>query len=478
MSFPPTEFGDTADATTELCKHSKYILYCNSIVPRSERLQHWYQFLNISLAGAAILLYTLLCAFPYLRRIWRRWQERSKRSGDSEARKPSTSAGTGWNGVSMPVLNPRGTNSGLEMDRSPSTLSFAHNRSSSAMSLGQGLPDRAISSFSMRHPERNQSSMSIRELCDDERRTPLPITEPHWGPERSEKLPSFLRPDYSSSMQSLDLHRMVDPDIKFNPLQNFDLRIAPLFANTGGKEARFSTTSRPSSPTGTRSGPRKTCVGLVDLQDLGPEALDSEELPETVNELNMLRIEKGLAGLVLRAHDNISLPRIMELLDVLFQHKIGVMLMCDTDAVLLKSIDFGLLIGIILENSTILGNGQRRDFFQSDRLRAVMDKCASARVERPSFFLGFNDLWEMRPTAAVVRRAFKLAEFFGATLTHGPVNRIGSHEVPISLSGFDYLKGPQIVDVSTKVTYPSLNPPMLISNQHSCKLHGSTRRRE
>jgi hypothetical protein len=373
----------------------------------------------------------------------------------------------------MPVLDPRNNVSSSafstlavdtprqshvdRMDRSPLSQVLGSDRNPSVLSLRNSTTDRAQSSFSMRGPDRCQSSLSIRELCEDERRIPsvvvtesiyqdIPIVESPGALMEPKYFPSFLRSDPRSSVQGIDLRPKIDSEITFNPLQNFDLRITPLFTRTGGAGSRFSTSSRTSSPDRAR-GPRKTLVGLVDTQDFGPGAFEGEELRETVNELNMLRTEKGFTGLTLRVHDNLHPSRTIDLLDLLFRKKIGVILMCDTDSVLLRSVNFGLLIGLILENSTILSNGQRRDFFQSDRLRSIMDRCAQERLVRPSFFLGFNDLWETRPTAAVVRRAFKLAEFFGATLTHGPLNRSATERFPISMSGFDYLKGDQIVTV-------------------------------
>jgi hypothetical protein len=468
MSFPP-DFGAGANLDAELCEGSRYKLYCNTILPTDERLRHWYQYLSLALAATAILVPILISALPHLRRFWQRWRWQ-RRVGPSKNELQSRIGGTGWNSISMPVLDPRKSTSGSalsmltveshgdEIGRSRSSIGLVSDRNPSALSLRNSTTERTSSAFSMRGHDRCQSSLSVRELCEDERRIPsavmvsgstyqdTPVVESPRAIMEPEYFPSFLRSDHQSSIQGIALQPKVDSEITFNPLQNFDLRITPLFTRTGGAGSRFSTLSRTSSPDCSR-GPRKTFVGLVDTQDLGPEAFAGEELHETVSELNMLRTEKGYTGLVLRVHDNINPSQTIELLNLLFKKKVGVMLMCDTDSTLLQSVNFGLLIGLILENSTILVDGQRRGFFQSDGLRSIMDRCAHERVERPSFFLGFNDLWETRPTAAVVRRAFKIAEFFGATLTHGPLNRTTTEKFPISMSGFDYLKGDQIVEV-------------------------------
>lgn len=306
-------------------------------------------------------------------------------------------------------------------------------------------------SLSLRPVNDRAHRMSFRELVDEERQSSygasgfaspaLSLVSARSSFESDGPvLPGFLRAENRLSMESINLRPEADSEIAFNPLQNFDLRITPLFTKTGKRESRFSTMSK-------KGASAKTVLALVDLEDLGPDAFLGDLL-ETVYELNMLRMEKMATGFVMKIHDDVFPTQTVSLLEAMTKQGVQVMLMCDTDAEILRSIDFDMLFGVILENSTILLNGERRDFFRSDRLRGVMSRCAEVRVERPTFFLGFHDLWETRPTAAVVRRAFKLAEFFGATLTHGPLGQQRHTKFPISMSGFDYLKGNQIVDVS------------------------------
>lgn len=334
------------------------------------------------------------------------------------------------------------------VDLHSSGNSVMSSRVPSAMSMGSSRP----ASLSLKPGSGNDRAhrMSFRELVDEERQSsygasgfPSPALSLVSARSSFESdgpvLPGFLRAENRLSMESINLRPEADPEIAFNPLQNFDLRITPLFTKTGKKESRFSTMSK-------KGNSAKTVLALVDLEDLGPDAFLGDLL-ETVYELNMLRMEKMAAGFVVKIHDDVFPTQTVGLLEAMTKQGVQVMLMCDTDAEILRSIDFDMLFGVILENSTILLNGERRDFFRSDRLRGVMSRCAEVRVERPTFFLGFHDLWETRPTAAVVRRAFKLAEFFGATLTHGPFGQQRHTKFPISMSGFDYLKGNQIVDV-------------------------------
>lgn len=352
----------------------------------------------------------------------------------------------------------------------PSATSTISDRGPPAMSMRSSRP----TSLSLRPVNDRAHRLSFRELCEEERQSsyggsgfPSPALSLVSARSSFEEVdpvrPAFLRVGNRLSMESINLRPEADPEIAFNPLQNFDLRITPLFTKTGKRESRFSTASKKGSSA-------KTVLALLDLEDLGPDAF-AGDLLETVYELNMLRMEKMASGFVVKIHDDISLSQTVSLLEALTKPGVQVMLMCDTDADILRAIDFSMLFGVILENSTILANGERRDFFRSDRLRGVMARCAEERIERPTFFLAFHDLWEMRPTAAVVRRAFKLAEFFGATLTHGPFDQQRHTKLPISMSGFDYLKGNRIVDVCS---HDPISPMLLLTFLHSYRNHGST----
>jgi hypothetical protein len=87
-----------------------------------------------------------------------------------------------------------------------------------------------------------------------------------------------------------------------------------------------------------------------------------------------------------------------------------------------------------------------------------MVRCAEERVERPDFFVGFHDVWEARPSAAVARRATKIAQHFGAVLEHeasrlsGPV-WVNTPRLPVSMSGFEYLRRSDTSEVSTVESY-------------------------
>ncbi|KAF2423713.1 hypothetical protein EJ08DRAFT_595586 [Tothia fuscella] len=176
-----------------------------------------------------------------------------------------------------------------------------------------------------------------------------------------------------------------------------------------------------------------------------------------VRKLDIILLGKGCKGLVLRISDVMGHERMKELLRTCHTWKIEVIVMCRPDDAILEWVDFSIIAGLILENATILPNGHRRDFFRAERVRELMAQCAEKRIERPSFFVGFYDLWHTRPTAAVVRRAFKVAEYYGATLEHLPLMDAywednAKRKLPMSLGGFDYLKRPETVNLQKRWT--------------------------
>jgi len=119
------------------------------------------------------------------------------------------------------------------------------------------------------------------------------------------------------------------------------------------------------------------------------------------------------------------------------------------DGAILDQINLGMSSGLIINNACILPDGERRDYFRSYQLRDMMTQCARERAKRPWFFVGFNDLWDSRPSHAVVCRAEKLARHFEAVYEHGPAQASGQGEsMPKSVSGFEVLRKAEVTDVS------------------------------
>ncbi|VBB79640.1 Putative Glycosyltransferase Family 4 [Podospora comata] len=113
------------------------------------------------------------------------------------------------------------------------------------------------------------------------------------------------------------------------------------------------------------------------------------------------------------------------------------------DSLPLSHVDLSLVAGLIIQNACILPDGTRRDFFRSYPLRSLMSRVLGERSDRPWFFVGFWDRWDIRPSPAVVVRGEKLARHFEGVLAHGP----NGGEMGRSVSGFEVLRKPETTDL-------------------------------
>lgn len=202
--------------------------------------------------------------------------------------------------------------------------------------------------------------------------------------------------------------------------------------------------------------PPTPVLGLVDAHDLGINTIPDFSPSTTADFLFNVYSEHAVVALVLDVGllgDDAALI-IPEILVGLTRLQVPVILKTQHDSSVLGAINFKFVSGLIIENAAILDDGTRRDYFRSIALREAMDKVADQRMERPNFFLGFYDRWHVRPSAAVIRRAVKLADHFSAVLEHGRV--LGALEdngipvkLPVSLSAFEYLRKPETAELQS-----------------------------
>jgi hypothetical protein len=412
MAFP-YQFGSLADLET--CQDSKFLIYCNHFLPQAERLRHWYQYANLYLVGFAASVPLTLWTVQYF---WHAWRHRRLHKRDPIV------------GVVIEEIFDRETV--MLPNFSPSRLS------------DQTLGGSGTASPKAQPLYNGKTSEASRDSSVTLRNSQVSTAQPYIVDS-----PTALGADVRKSMQSINLRSEDDATTNPNQSPNYDLVMIPLFAETENDSPR-SSTSPPASIS--RSAPAKTLVGLFEMQDLGPGALSSQATRKAAITLNERRAEKGCAGLVLHLiNRDTCTTQIIELLHELCHLQVGVVLMCDPDTKALQHINFGLLVGTVFENACILDNGARRNFFQTVGLREMMGRCAKERLLRPTFLVKFLDLWSVQPTAAVARRAHKLAEYFGASFEHGAVAHQGwaaRAKCPTSLSAFDYLKRSEVVEVS------------------------------
>ncbi|KAH6670982.1 glycosyl transferase [Plectosphaerella plurivora] len=230
--------------------------------------------------------------------------------------------------------------------------------------------------------------------------------------------------------------------------QTYDLVVFPL----GMQEApSLSGSARCSLASGV-SMPAKMSLARVDVDSLGADAIDDTNLDNTADALWDACFNQNVAGLALRCSLNTKGKQLEKLLAALYTRRISSLLLCNHDWESLDKLDLQHASGLIIENACILPDGQRRDYFQSRRLRETMTRCTKEREERAEFFVGFLDQWNVRPHPSVVKRAVKLAEHFGAVFEHGPIDALrGLNTVHANASrtigAFEYLRRAEVVDM-------------------------------
>ncbi|EJT52261.1 hypothetical protein A1Q1_05471 [Trichosporon asahii var. asahii CBS 2479] len=204
---------------------------------------------------------------------------------------------------------------------------------------------------------------------------------------------------------------------------------------------------RPGSEWSAGNGPQKMKLGAVDLEDLTDDALSLANLGDTVVDLLDRFVELELNGFALRVAPRSTAEEIDSLVDALHYRGVSSIVCIHEQHPALNELNLELPAGLIVENACILPSGEPRDFFQARPLRDLMADCARERQNRPEFFVGFLDQWENRPHPAVIRRAIKIAEHYGAVFEHRP-RLLGSAPTSTrTIGGFEYLRRPEIVDL-------------------------------
>lgn len=194
---------------------------------------------------------------------------------------------------------------------------------------------------------------------------------------------------------------------------------------------------------------------VVDLDSIlseGP-SLSGKPVASAALHLATIHLDSGAACLALRLTEATSEPETVDpLVCELLRLNVPVVLVAPFDLPQLANLNYKNIMGLIIESALILPNGHRRDYFRALPLRSVVKKCAKERERRPTFFFGILDVWDERPTAAVVKRGEKVARHFGAVFSHRPSRPIAYGEwgppVPsVTISGFEQLRRAEITDL-------------------------------
>ncbi|ODA83515.1 hypothetical protein RJ55_02029 [Drechmeria coniospora] len=356
------------DPTIIECGHSRFQVYCNSVLPVEKLLQTWYQEANLAVGVAAVGVPILLWILHSLRQTW------------------GARITTGWR---------------LPRRREP--ISRGHDKSANAAPISF----ESTKSFRIYSATESQSELGDARQYD---LSIFPLTATGRSSSQSQYQGGFMSD--SNLMGSL--------------------------SRTRGNSTRASSITAATIP-------NKMSMASVDLGTLGSAALEENALDHTANFLADSCLENSLAGLAVRSSTTIEPRQVERLLELLCRKDVSVLLICHHDSDELDAIRFEHASGLVIENATMLRNGERRDYFGAKRLRDLMGRCGQERERRPDFFVGFLELWHKRPHPSIIRRAVKLADHFGAVVEHGPVNpklRIEtcSDDATRTLSGFEYLR--------------------------------------
>jgi hypothetical protein len=118
-------------------------------------------------------------------------------------------------------------------------------------------------------------------------------------------------------------------------------------------------------------------------------------------------------------------------------------------------LDIGLFSGMIVRNGTILPDGERRDFFDMDKMKTTTKAFVSQACQRPFLTLMWDTIDDEADLShAVVRRAHMWCNYHGALpyFTHHraltSVHDIRSYEEP--LAAFQWLKTRRVMNVHEK----------------------------
>lgn len=189
-------------------------------------------------------------------------------------------------------------------------------------------------------------------------------------------------------------------------------------------------------------------LGSLDLRCLIHDSQLTGGLRAVALLLNAWRLVRGYKAIVVRCDPHDNSASLDELLSQMRQIECLLVIRADADSHIWDDLNFDLISGILLDNACVLQTGERRDFFQAQRVRQCAARCKYQRSHRPGFFFGFIELWKTISSPAALRRAYKLAGFFEAKVLAMPSEDLVGERAPLKempLSGFDWLKKPDVI---------------------------------
>jgi hypothetical protein len=120
-----------------------------------------------------------------------------------------------------------------------------------------------------------------------------------------------------------------------------------------------------------------------------------------------------------------------------------------------EKLDIGLFSGFVLRNGTILPNGERRDYFEMDKMKTTTKAFVSQACQRPFLTLMWDTIAdEVDLSHAVVRRAHMWCSYHGAvpyfTRQHALTSIYDVRSCEEPLAAFQWLKTRRVMNVHEK----------------------------
>lgn len=432
-------FQPPAGYTPETANYTHFKISWNGLLSVDELTEHWYQKVVISLGCCA---FVLGCSTFLLRRL-------HSRGGIIESL---------WN---QPLRSARKLIGSRKLDKrktEPYTLLDDKDASSDGdrKSIDSCAKLGVIKSFQMVEPDESVEHIrSTYDLCimqmpggdlEEAFNQPInPFLDPDHTPPRSRQSKRSSTRSISSWIAALSR-----PASTVRSRPNSTLRV-PTDSVELVESSDTSTTEKRTSAL--QFGALSVTTGFS-----GPYAPGSAS--ESTAYINRLRVMQGFDGFALSYCSGDSASFTNDILRGFHQLDVPVILVGEPDSPFLDSIDLSVVTGLILQNPSIFPDGTRRDFYKAARLRDLVARCKRQRKTRSTFFIGFLDVWDKQPSAATLRRAYKLADFFGAVEEARPRVKGQGQARPrgMCLSGFDWLKRAEIVQLQKSWSHPPVAP--------------------
>jgi hypothetical protein len=181
----------------------------------------------------------------------------------------------------------------------------------------------------------------------------------------------------------------------------------------------------------------------------------SKIIRQTLRQPNQRRYFTGV--LVAGWRERVSIPLLNGLARLLSAYGLDVYLEVSSPNFLdgVEKLDIGVFSGIVVRNGTIMANGERRDYFEMDKMKTTTKAFVSQACQRPFITMMWDTInEEAHLSHAVVRRAHMWCSYHGAVLyitrvrALTDIHDIRSCEEP--LAAFQWLKNRRVMNVHEK----------------------------